>query len=383
MRFTNEQRKTLKEYVYKSKGHSVLEPILHPIWWKLARCLPLYISANVISIFGLIVNIATTLIVMFYSPDCKQPVPGWALILSGVGVFLSQTFDALDGKQGIRTNNHDVIGEFCDHGCDTISTPFIAIRVCIALSLGTNPWLCLCVGIGTSLAFYLANLESYVTGFTHFHRFDVTEVQFLVTGLCFFAGIFGVEFFAAPSFGGIPLNLLLISLAGMGYANIGLKIMAVVFSGRKTVGNTSPKTTIVPMIFFCSQIVLLYRGTGLGVYNQNMTLFICVIGIIMAKLANKLMVAKMIESPLPLWDTVLLGPLAMIINQHLHLMDEFYLICLCLVYSAADLLRYLWTITEQACDIFDAPFFGSAILYQKSTNGTVAQEKSANGNVAQ
>ena len=40
----------------------------------------------------------------------------------GLGLFIYQTLDAIDGKQARRTGNSNALGELFDHGCDSLST---------------------------------------------------------------------------------------------------------------------------------------------------------------------------------------------------------------------------------------------------------------------
>lgn len=42
--------------------------------------------------------------------------------LTGFGLFLYQTLDAIDGKQARRTGSSTPLGELFDHGCDSVST---------------------------------------------------------------------------------------------------------------------------------------------------------------------------------------------------------------------------------------------------------------------
>ena len=42
-------------------------------------------------------------------------------LLTGLGIFLYQSLDAIDGKQARRTNSSSPLGELFDHGCDSVS----------------------------------------------------------------------------------------------------------------------------------------------------------------------------------------------------------------------------------------------------------------------
>lgn len=74
-----------------------------------------------------------------YSPDAKQEAPRWACALCAIGLFVYQSLDAIDGKQARRTGTSTPLGELFDHGCDSISTIFVALSACIAVQLGHYP----------------------------------------------------------------------------------------------------------------------------------------------------------------------------------------------------------------------------------------------------
>lgn len=74
-----------------------------------------------------------------YSPDAKVEAPRWACALCALGLFIYQSLDAIDGKQARRTGTSNPLGELLDHGCDSISTVFVALSACIAVQLGYYP----------------------------------------------------------------------------------------------------------------------------------------------------------------------------------------------------------------------------------------------------
>ena len=52
-----------------------------------------------------------------------------------------QTLDAIDGKQARRTKTSSPLGELFDHGCDSISTIFVATSVALTIhALPTEPF---------------------------------------------------------------------------------------------------------------------------------------------------------------------------------------------------------------------------------------------------
>lgn len=68
------QLKRLSEHKYSCASDSLLDPVLQPYWNKLTSCLPLWLAPNLITVAGLIVNILTTLVLVWYCPDAKAEV---------------------------------------------------------------------------------------------------------------------------------------------------------------------------------------------------------------------------------------------------------------------------------------------------------------------
>ncbi|KAK9759054.1 CDP-alcohol phosphatidyltransferase [Popillia japonica] len=174
------QLRKLSEHKYSCASTSILDAILQGYWNWLVSKVPLWLAPNLITIVGLIINIITTLILVWYSPDAKQEAPSWACGLCALGLFVYQSLDAIDGKQARRTGSANPLGELFDHGCDSISTVFVALSACTAVQLGYYPgWMffqCFCA----MTLFYCAHWQTYVSGTLRFGKVDVTEAQFTI-----------------------------------------------------------------------------------------------------------------------------------------------------------------------------------------------------------
>lgn len=68
------QLKRLSEHKYSCSSASLLDKYLQPWWEWLVSYVPLWLAPNLITVVGLIINIATTLILVYYSPDAKSEV---------------------------------------------------------------------------------------------------------------------------------------------------------------------------------------------------------------------------------------------------------------------------------------------------------------------
>lgn len=71
---SNGQLKRLSEHTYSCENIGLLDPFLQPFWNFLTSKTPLWLAPNLITVSGLLVNIVTTLILVYYSPDAKTEV---------------------------------------------------------------------------------------------------------------------------------------------------------------------------------------------------------------------------------------------------------------------------------------------------------------------
>ncbi|XP_045533836.1 cholinephosphotransferase 1 isoform X1 [Papilio machaon] len=232
------QLKRLSEHKYSCTSASILDAWLQPWWCWLVSKTPLWLAPNLITILGLIVNVVTTLILVWYSPDARQDVPRWACAACALGVFVYQSLDAIDGKQARRTGSQSPLGELFDHGCDSISTVFIALGACIAVKLGEYPtWMffqCFCA----MTLFYCAHWQAYVTGTLKMGRIDVTEAQYAIMAIQLVSATLGSDFWATKV-GGLEVRYSLAGVAVVGAAlTLGTLTTAILAGGVGKNGST-------------------------------------------------------------------------------------------------------------------------------------------------
>ncbi|KAF2361505.1 CDP-alcohol phosphatidyltransferase [Trinorchestia longiramus] len=167
------------------------------VWWCwLVQQFPLNIAPNLITVIGLLVNVLTSLLLVYFSPYADQEVPRWACFLCCLGLFVYQSLDAIDGKQARRTNSQSPLGELFDHGCDSLSTLFVSVSVCCAVQLGKRPYWLFCQCMMAVTLFYCAHWQTYVSGKLRFGRVDVTEAQFGVMLILLISTVFGSSFWS-------------------------------------------------------------------------------------------------------------------------------------------------------------------------------------------
>ncbi|XP_045480420.1 choline/ethanolaminephosphotransferase 1 isoform X3 [Harmonia axyridis] len=402
------QLKRLGEHQYSCTSCSYLDKFLQPYWNWLVLKVPLWLAPNLITILGLILNIVTSLILVWYSPNAKDGVPRWACALCAIGLFAYQSLDAIDGKQARRTGTANPLGELFDHGCDSISTVFVALSACIAVQLGNHPgWMffqCFCA----ITLFYCAHWQTYVSGTLRFGRVDVTEAQVTIMLILAISAIFGPEIWSTKFFsdsiclwyfiplctiscgsvvlyesiiiiftGGVGKNGSTVAVAGfsfrwshviscvfyLGYVQVFLAFCRNVAKGGcgkngSTIAGTSVLSPIIPFSMILVPAFIIYQKSTEHVYENHPALYILAFGLVAAKITNRLVVAHMTKSEMDYTDLSLLGPAMLFMNQYFNTyITEQYVLWLCLVWVSLDLLRYCFQICTEICDYLHVELF--------------------------
>lgn len=68
---------------------------MQPWWCWLVGKTPLFIAPNLLTIVGLLVNIVTSLLLLYHAPDAKADAPRWCYLSCAVGLFIYQSLDAI------------------------------------------------------------------------------------------------------------------------------------------------------------------------------------------------------------------------------------------------------------------------------------------------
>lgn len=354
---SNAQLKRLSEHKYSCSSVSFFDKCLQPWWTWLVEKLPIWLAPNLITIVGLFINIITTLILVGYAPDAKSEVPRWACFLCALGLFIYQSLDAIDGKQARRTNSANPLGELFDHGCDSISTVFVALSACIAIQLGHYPgWMffqCFCA----MTLFYCAHWQTYVSGTLRFGRIDVTEAQFSIMTIQLVSAIFGPSVWSTKIFSEmfllwyfIPISTFICGIWSL------YNMLAVIFTGGvgkngSTVAGTSVLSPVIPFSMVLVPAFIIYRKSIENVYEQHPALYILAFGMVAAKVTNRLVVAHMTKSEMEYMDWSLIGPAMLFFNQYFNtFIPEHIVLWLCMVWVTLDLIRYSTQICREICE---------------------------------
>ncbi|KAG1666344.1 Choline/ethanolaminephosphotransferase 1 [Nymphon striatum] len=390
------QLKRLSEHKYSSQCTSFLDQFMQTFWNWLVKQLPLWLAPNAITISGLIVNISTSILLMAYCPNMKSEVldsalhdgiktyvvdtinksydydylehirkpPWWTCVLAAVGLFMYQSLDAVDGKQARRTKSSSPLGELFDHGCDSMSTVFVVISLCIVVELGYYPPLMFLQCFLACFMFYVAHWQTYVSGTLRFGKFDVTEAQFAVIGIQLISAIFGSSIWATK----IPLIgwelKVFLTVASLFPATYGVLVnLHVVFTGGvgkngSTVAGSSVLSPFLPICLVLIPAYVIAQKSVSNIFEVHPCLYILTFGLVSAKVSSRLVVAHMSKSEMDCLDSVLIGPGLLFLNQYFDTtINEYIVLWIALVFTILDLCFYCAKVCSEICEYLNIYLF--------------------------
>ncbi|XP_031640940.1 cholinephosphotransferase 1 isoform X2 [Contarinia nasturtii] len=357
------QLKRLTEHKYSMTSCSLLDPILNPWWCWLVSKTPMWLAPNLITLVGLIVNIATTLILVYYSPNGRTEPPRWACALCALGLFIYQSLDAIDGKQARRTNSSSPLGELFDHGCDSISTIFVALSACLSAQLGFYPKWMFFQCFSAMTLFYCAHWQSYVSGTLRLGKVDVTEAQCMIIMIHLISAVFGPGIWMAK----IPLfqswNMILCVSFLIGFSKSLVSFSHIFITGGSgkngsTVAGTSVISPVIPLLTVVLSAFIISQKSVDRLFETYPSLYIITFGMVAAKVTNKLVIAHMTKSEMGYTDYGHIGPLLLFLNQYFNnFVPEIYVLCLALVLCTYELLIYCSRVCLEICNHLDIELF--------------------------
>jgi len=365
---SDRELKKLKEHKYSSSCCSVLDPIMQKYWnWFVTLC-PMWVAPNLITMVGLVINITTSLLLVWYCPSATERAPWWTTLSAAIGLFIYQTLDAIDGKQARRTGTACPLGELFDHGCDSLSTVFVTLASCCAVRLGEYPAWLLFQCLSASSLFYCAHWQTYVSGTLQFGYVDVTEGQLVVMGVMILSSmedILDIDIWGSSLYF-FALNQL-VTLFGVscGFYSMFKSDGTVdkIFTGGagkggSTVAGTSVLSPASPLILTCiAAWVIAFKSDELIFHNQPIV-YVLLFGLVAAKITNRLVVAHMCKGEITNRDAAMLAPLALFLNQYFNtFISERPLLYLALVWVTIDMLWYCTKVCLEICSFLEVSLF--------------------------
>jgi ethanolaminephosphotransferase len=148
-------------FTYLSENKSLLyKHLTGPLAQYLIWFCPKTISPNLITIIAFICSLIPHLLIQLYSFDnLDTELPAWVCLITGLGQFLYNTLDNMDGKQARRLKVSTALGMLYDHGLDTITGWVIALSFGAILRIGNTAFAFVILIFTSVVEFYVTFLE--------------------------------------------------------------------------------------------------------------------------------------------------------------------------------------------------------------------------------
>ncbi|KAJ3820336.1 choline ethanolaminephosphotransferase [Lentinula raphanica] len=342
---SEEALQNLKKYTYKAVDKSILSKyVLNYLWNWFVTLWPLSVAPNTITLSGLFIVFLNFLTLLYFDPSYVTEkggafVPNWVYFSWGIGLFLYQTFDSVDGKQARRTGMAGPLGQMFDHGCDAINTTLEAIIAAQALNLGRS-WWTLSSQLAALANFYLTTWEEYHTGYLYLGVFSgpVEGILMLVV-VYLITGVYGPSFWDTPVLDFLHLSS--VPVISNTIPNVGLNVCFMIFGAfglafniigsysnvrttmreKRESGHSSSSSSLSekPLIrllpFLISAAIQVawvahppLSGSGIGegaftILDSELFIpFLCAWGLQSAHRVGRIILAHLTQGPFPFWD---------------------------------------------------------------------------------
>lgn len=242
-------------YHYVSIDDSILAPYYKKICNYIINIVPLNISPNVITLFGLFGIFMSTLITIFFKNYFGI---FFTSLICSLLLFFYQIMDTLDGMQGKRVNMYyNPTTELFDHGCDSITTCCVLYNL-LSLSNSLNNHFIISLLFATCILFnfYLPTWQHSNTKTMHFRSgiFNPTESIFVIKLVYIFIGLFPSIFENT-----IIMSLILLAMIFTTIYHIFISICDTFKNTKKDYFNTT--SSLLPLILsIISVLYLIYNS---------------------------------------------------------------------------------------------------------------------------
>jgi len=289
---TEKNLKALDKYKYVGNDRSILAPYFQ-YWWRFAvNYLPEWLAPNTVTLIGLFFMIASYFVNVYYCPNVKGIAPAWTYLFHAFCVFMYQTLDALDGKQARKTYSSSPLGELFDHGCDALTTSFLAIVTTSTMQFGTNGYL-LFFFLNSLTVFFFAQWEEYYTGVMELGVINVTEIQVF----CFFIQL--SAFFLGPLWWTTRITILGFSLEYKDFVVLFgvVSTIGTLFNNFRSVAHSISTdklnpvkvfSKLTPIIVTVVSATVWFLNTNGKVLSNDPQFFLLSIGFLFATLVGKI-----------------------------------------------------------------------------------------------
>ncbi|KAG6135474.1 hypothetical protein E4U35_005994 [Claviceps purpurea] len=322
------QLPALKEYKYSAVDRSLTSKyILKPFYNNFViKLFPMGMAPNLITLTGFLFIVVNVLTLLWYNPTLDQDCPSWVYYSWAVGLFLYQTFDAVDGAQARRTKQSGPLGELFDHGVDALNTSLEVLIFAGSQNLGQG-WKTVATLFAALLTFYVQTWDEYHTKTLTLGVVNgpvegvlILVLVYAMTGYFGGAHIWQQSMFltlGVPENLGIPKMIYNFSFSEW-YLVQGVIVLVLntvessfnVIRARHDRGDRSRGALLGLLPFFgIWTLIVAYLHLQPIVLNHHLVPFVFFTGIVNAYSVGQMITAHLVKLPFPYWN-VLAIPLA-------------------------------------------------------------------------
>ncbi|KAI1823719.1 Choline/ethanolaminephosphotransferase [Xylaria intraflava] len=315
----------LKKYKYSGVDHSLTSKyILKPFYTNVViKCFPMWMAPNLITLSGFMFIVANFVTLLWYNPTLDQDCPSWVYYTWAAGLFIYQTFDAVDGSQARRTRQSGPLGELFDHGVDALNTSLECLIFAASQNMGQS-WYTVASVAASLCTFYVQTWEEYHTktltlGLINGPVEGILALVF-VYALTGFMG--GASFWQQPMLAtiGVPSSLgipdLIYNLSFTEWYMVQGAFVVVyntvesarnVIKARRARGDRSRGALLGLVPFFVTwALMTAYLYLQPVILTQHLVPFVMFAGIVNAYSVGQMITAHLVKLDFPYWNVLVL-----------------------------------------------------------------------------
>ncbi|CAH0017748.1 unnamed protein product [Clonostachys rhizophaga] len=317
------QLPALREYKYSAVDRSLTSKyILKPFYTNFViKCFPMSMAPNLITLTGFLFVVANFIALLWYNPTLDQDCPPWVYYSWALGLFMYQTFDAVDGTQARRTRQSGPLGELFDHGVDALNTSLEVLIFAASQNMGQG-WKTVATLFASSLTFYVQTWDEY-----HTKTLTLGIVNGPVEGVLILVGVYaltgymgGAHFWQQSMFQtlGVPLSKsiphqiynmtwcewYLVQGTVVCFFNT-VESSLNVIRARRERGDRSRGALLGLLPFFAIwSLIIAYLYLQPTILHNHLVPFVLFAGFVNAYSVGQMITAHLVKLPFPYWNVL-------------------------------------------------------------------------------
>ncbi|XP_047141095.1 ethanolaminephosphotransferase 1 isoform X1 [Hydra vulgaris] len=358
---SREKLNGFEKYKYKSVDTSPLSNyVMHPFWDQLVKIFPMWVPANILTLFGWICSLSCFLLCSYFDVHfiSQKEVPRWVWLLSGILIFFAHQLDGCDGKQARRTNSSSPIGELFDHGLDSSAVSLMCISILslfgVSEHTGTH-WEITLIFMLVLFSFYIPHWEKYNTSVMFLPwAYDVSQILLVSSFIASF--FYGTEIWRVSYFNG-ALNLTFI-LKFIFYFLFVFLLFPVSIINQYQARKKTPKDC-VPVIEGLYPLVAIVIPTFLyllfgywsdsNIVITNLRLYIVGYGLLYSNITCRLIISQMTSTKCDRFNILAWPLFPMLVAAYLKLINDKTMLVVYTIFLTLAHIHYGINVVHQLC----------------------------------